>query len=391
MVARMTICIVATVTLACSGGEQTTTDVGADESGSAADFYTADVGAESEEQFSAEVTGDLAADQESEAQPYLLEANYEIEHLLDLTGALPGEAGQLLNLVVDTYYNPQSILLDLIVASLVQQVGEPVPDEFWSPLEDSLSDVINDWLLMNTPDCIQDLFVVGQDVVQIASQVELRSLTMVSPGQDLYFCQGAHYWQQVILTWKAGCDPLAPGYAECGKYVFTVEDLLAAAIPISLEPTEFTCMVANIDDFIVDTHSWNVTPGLLVLLAVNEILLPAACGENDLVAWLHQMLDCQAVANAVWTETLEPLGLSVPQVESACLEAVESLVFPVQETVELLSAEGGLKIHGKCGLVGTDPNLGADTLADGLWFGHASVNGTQGGDLEGQFTGQKEL
>lgn len=333
---------------------------------------------------------DLVTVEWSEPATWVVAGDYDVTHLLDLALAIPGEAGELVNLIVDLFYDPGPLVVSLMLSSLAQQVGPDVPEETWSLFEDALADTINAWLLSNSPDCIQDFFVVGQDLVQILAKLELHSLTSISSMEQEWACQGVHDWTELVLVWKAGCNPSAPGYAQCGRFTFSPADLLATSFPIDLKQSAFTCMTTDEPDYlIIDTHSWDISPGRVVLLALNELILPAVCGEVELLAWVDGMVDCEAVADGLGTEPLKTLGVEKVQVQDACQAAVETMTGPIHSIVADLVAPAQLKIHGKSHLTDHDGDFVVDELTDGLWWGSVVVGQSQGGDLEGEFAGVK--
>ncbi len=100
---------------------------------------------------------------------------YDTINHFDFTDAIPGQAGEIINFVVDLFYDPGKIIIDLVKELVAQYVGSWVTDIVFGLFEDALADVVTNWLLNNSPDFIQDLFVIGQDLVQIVKNVELQS------------------------------------------------------------------------------------------------------------------------------------------------------------------------------------------------------------------------
>ncbi|MBM4371117.1 MAG: hypothetical protein FJ098_05660, partial [Deltaproteobacteria bacterium] len=171
---------------------------------------------------------------------------YDAKSTFDFTGAIPGEVGEIINLVVDLFYDPGSFIIDMVKLLVSQYIGSWVTDLAFSLFEDMLGDLITEWLLNNSPDFIQDFFVIGQDLVQIVKALTLTSELKISKLSNDYYIQGIQSWQGIILYWKLGCPkPGEPGYdPECGAIPFGLQDLEDTDVPMDLITGQFTGMIA---------------------------------------------------------------------------------------------------------------------------------------------------
>lgn len=322
---------------------------------------------------------------------YLLTLNpagtYDTINHFDFTGAIPGQAGEIINFVVDLFYDPGKIIIDLIKDLIAQYAGEWLTDIAFSLFEDMLADLVTDWLLNNSPGFIQDFFVIGQDLVQIVKNVELTSELKLSKLTSDYYFQGQQNWLGINLYWKLNCDENDP--PECGQYPFSLQDLSNSDVPIDLITGQFTGMIANFDNLIIDTHKIDLNYGKLVLFVINEMLLPAISGFNSIEDLLYSIIDCQSIADGFVGDVLGALGIDEDDVLGACTSVVGFIVSPIEEVISSLTIDSKLRIHGKCRMVDEDDNLIVDKLVEGFWWGHVEIGSDEGAEFEGDFEAVK--
>jgi len=316
---------------------------------------------------------------------------YDTINHFDFTDAIPGQAGQIINFVVDLFTNPGKIIIDLIKGLVKQYIGEWITDIAFGLFEDMLADLVTDWLLNNSPDFIQDFFVIGQDIVQIVNNVELTSQLKLSKLTNDYYFQGQQSWQGINLYWKLGCPKEGEeGYdPACGQYPFSLQDLSDSDFPIDIITGNFTGMIANYDNLIIDTHKIDLNYGKLILFVINEMLLPAISGYNSLEDLLYSIIDCEGLADGFVGDVLGAIGIDEDDVEGFCLSAVAFIVSPVEEMISSLTIDSKLRVHGKCRMLDEDDDLMVDKLVEGLWWGHVEIGSEEGAEFEGDFEAVK--
>lgn len=303
---------------------------------------------------------------------------YQMTSTFAMASALPGQAGELANLVVDLFYNPGPFLIDMMTMQAEAYVGPWVTDVAFGLFEDALADIVADVLLNTSPDWVQDLFVVAQDLVQIVNTLTLTSelhLT-VAGGVGPYSLQGVLEWQLLNLQW------------ESGVYQFTPQQLADTAVPIAITSSQFTG-VATFDQLLIDAYTIDLNLGKLVLLIMNEILVPAVAPYNDVEELVYSIIDCQAVADGVSESVLDANGLTHDDVESFCEGAVDLMVSPVENVLAGLSVDSDLQVQGVCDLVDDEGDLIVDRLENGLWSGQTQVSGQQGAEFDGIFQAER--
>lgn len=316
---------------------------------------------------------------------------YDTVNQFDFTDAIPGQAGEIINLIVDLFYDPGKIIIDLVKELISQYIGEWITDIAFSLFEDMLADLITDWLLNNSPGFMQDFFVIGQDLVQIVKNVELTSELKLSKLTNDYYFQGIQNWLGINLYWKLGCAKEGePGYdPECGKNPFSLQDLSNSDVPIDLITGQFTGMIANFDNLIIDTHKVDLNYGKLILFVINEMILPAISGFNSLTDLLYSIIDCPAIAEGFVGDILDAIGVDQDEVEDACTSVVGFIVSPIESIIGGLAIDSKLRIHGKCTMVDDNDDLMVDKLVDGFWWGHVEIGSDEGAEFEGTFNAVK--
>jgi hypothetical protein len=318
---------------------------------------------------------------------------YDTINHFDFTDAIPGQAGQVINFIVDLFYDPGKIIIDLIKELVAQYVGGWVTDIVFGLFEDALADVVTGWLLNNSPDFIQDLFVIGQDLVQIVKNVELQSQLKLSKLTNDYYFQGIQNWIGINLYWKLGCAKEGePGYdPACGKNEFSLQDLQNSDVPLDLITGQFTGMIANYDTLIIDTHKIDLNYGKLILFVINEMILPAISNYNSIEDLLYSIIDCKSVADGIVGDVLDAIGIDNDDVESACVSVVSFIVSPIEELISGLTLDSKLRIHGKCRMMDEDNDLMVDRLVEGFWWGHVEIGAEEGAEFEGDFAGERAV
>jgi hypothetical protein len=315
------------------------------------------------------------------------EGKFDLTHHLELPASEGLEAvAQIVLLLIDLYSNPGPVVTDLIVELVKQKVGPGFAEYAWDLLEDVVADAIADGLADNGPECLQDLFLESQSLAAVATHVDLHSQSELAQAAMPGSCTGQHVWTGLALYWNSGCNPAAPGYDGCAKIPFSPAELADTAAPIVLPPTAFTAH-AESSDLAFDPHAVPLDPGRVALLALNCVILPATCSAGDAVAFAHAAVDCPAMAAAIPSALLEPLGLAPQDMEDFCDQAMDLLVLPIAEKAQAAAGNGTLMLQGSCKLSDPDQDQTTDALAEGTWSGLLLRPGQPDASLAGTFSG----
>jgi len=336
---------------------------------------------------------------ESTLQLHLMPLNaagiYDATNIFDFTGAIPGEAGMIIDMIVELFTAPGGLIIDLVKVAVATQIGELATDALFYLFEDLLADLISDWLLNNSPDFIQDLFLVGEDLIQIVHHLTLTSDLHISKLQNDYYIEGTQFFLGVTLYWKLGCAQEGePDYdPECGALPLSLEDLENTDIPVNIIEGKFTATVDNWNHLTVSKHELQLNYGALILFVLNDILLPAVSDYNSIEDLLYSILDCNAIASGLGG-ILEPLGVSDQEVEDFCNQAVGIVVSPIEEMIASLSLNSHLVLWGEGTMVDDDGDLYVDRFTNGHWDGYIYFSNDpndQGNLLTGEWHAEKEI
>jgi hypothetical protein len=316
-----------------------------------------------------------SSDTNDDAQlPLSTGSTYAVEHHLDLTLCMNYDSA-LINFLVDLFYNPGESVVDLTV----QHLSLSLPDDFDDPaclatFQSALTDAVDAWLLQNSPDYVQELFLLGQDLFLFAHDLELHgemTLTLV----DEWFLKGSNHFDLLKIHWNGGVHELTP------------EQLASLGYPFALADSAFTAMVANHDVLIIDTHTIDLSPGALELLVIEKLLLPSVSPYDSISAMKGALMDCAALAAAVDPLVLECMGAGTADLVESCNATVDFLFEPILEMSAGLLQDQHIRLHGKCHLADDDGDLLVDRLVNGLWFGHEYFKGEEAGQVDGTFEG----
>ncbi len=321
---------------------------------------------------------------------------YDTTNVFNFTGAIPGEAGMIIDMVVNLFTDPGVVIIDLIKAAIATQIGELATDAIFGLFEDMLADLISDWLLNNSPDFIQDLFVVGQDLIQIVHHVTLTSDLHISKLQNDYYIEGTQFFLGITLYWKLGCpEEGEPDYdPECGALPLTLEDLEDTEIPVNILEGKFTATVDNWNHLTVSKHEIQLNYGALILFVINDLLLPAVSDYDSIEDLLYSIIDCHAIATGFAGDLLGALGISEQDIEDTCNGAVTMIVSPVEEMIASLSLNSHLVLWGQGTMQDDDGDLYVDRFENGSWEGYiyfSSDPSDQGNIFTGTWHAEKEL
>lgn len=247
------------------------------------------------------------------------------------------------------------------------------------PFKDAIANVVTDYIKDRSPAWLQDFFTIGESMMDVINHMELHSdLQLLKPQQ--YTVTGAHFYKELWLYWKVGCDPSAPDFADCGRIILSMEDLQAADVPTDILGGEFSATISNFNRLLVHQHEVGLHYGKLVLYVLNEIIIKTITNDqaNSLLGVAQLWIDCPSIAEDIagLVGNLPGLGSNVEQdIEKMCVDTVKGLFGFVDDYLGALTLGSTLMMRGSATLV--DDNCDADLLVDRI------INGQWDGYLEG--------
>jgi hypothetical protein len=332
---------------------------------------------------------------------------YDSTSQMDFTGAIPGQVGEIVNLMVQLFYSPAEFIYNTIMELVAAYFGTfwaDIADTVLSPFKNYLFNLVNDWLLNNSPDWLQCFFQVGQDVVQIVANIELTGqIKLTKLGND-WTIQGEETWNGLNLYWHLGCSQTGPckGFNfnplegvcnydsehDACKCPVSMTALQDTNLPMDIIKGVFYGQIANFDNLIIQQHKVEINYGKLIMWVINDLIIPAVTGGqyHSLEDAIKAVIDCQGIANGMLGDLLDAIGLDRDILKDACDGAVTIFVDPIEEIIGALKLDSSIRLQGSCTMVDTDDNLTVDKLINGVWLGTIEVDGEQGPEFEGEFS-----
>ena len=314
---------------------------------------------------------------------------YDMEAVFDFTGAIPGEVGRIVDLVVNLFYSPGDFafdLIDLVIDYYFGQAIGTIVDWVVGLFRDYLVEFMNDWLLNESPDWVQDFFTIGQDLTQIIGRMTLLANLRIAKVMNEQTVNGQENWIGLALYWRLGCpDEDEPDYdPECGRWDISLDEIQNTAFPLDLITGYWTGNINNFDHLSIEPHGIQLNYGRLILFVINEMLLPWINPDyHDLTDLILGVVDCDGMADGVVGDLLDNLGIERDDVRDFCVSSITTVVDPIILIVYGLGADSHLRLYGDATLVDETNNLVVDEIIDGSFTGHIEMGtGEQGQEFE---------
>ncbi|MGM0577573.1 MAG: hypothetical protein ACQEXJ_17745 [Myxococcota bacterium] len=314
---------------------------------------------------------------------------YDANNYLDFTGAIPGEVGEIVDQITTLFTDPGKFLIDQIKALLSNWVPSIITDPVFDLFEDQLADFFTDWILNKSPEWLQDVFVIGEDLTQIIHSLNLLGTLKISKLHNDYYVQGVLYWDGIVLWWHYGCPKEdEPDYdPDCGRNEFSIDALSNTEMPQNVIEGKWTGSITNFDRLDIDNHTIKINYGLLIIFVLNEMILPEITGEDNLTDGVLALVNCPSIGESFSDGLLGQLanlfGIGKDDITDLCVDGVTLVVKPVELIIGNLALDSQLRLQGNAVMVDDDDDLVVDEIIEGEWFGHIEMDGTQGPQFDG--------
>ena len=309
------------------------------------------------------------------------------------TGQITQQVCCVINEIETFFTNPGEIVIDVIVEVAKQFLPTIIVDAVANIFKDAVAKIITDLLFNNAPAFISDFFTIGQDMVGIITQPELRSDLLISKLENNYTVQGTHFYTGIVLYWKIGCNPADPNYDTCGQMVFDLQDLQNTEVPLDLVEGKFTASIADFDRLIVNQHAIKLAYGKLVLFVLNEILIATITGgqAHSVLEAAKLWIDCKAIADGVIGEVIGLIpGLDKSDVENVCNSTIDILLTPVDLFLGSLTLDSNISLQGSGIMVDDTCDLKVDRIVNGVWTGQIQTSESAQSPITGTWDATKK-
>ncbi len=311
--------------------------------------------------------------------------NYDSISNFDFTGAIPGQVGDIVDEISLLFSSPGQFLINQIKKLASLYVGEFITDAVFSLFERKVAEIIDDWMFNSSPDWVQDILTVGQDLFQIVNNLEMLATLRINKLQNDYYIQGVLLWDGIALYWRLGCaEPGESGYdPACGRNEFSLAQFSNTEFPMDIVEGRWTGSVQNFDQLDIDNHTIKINYGKLIIFALNELILPAVSGTNNLTDAILSFVNCRSIAEGIYFSALSGIGIDVDDIEGFCTGAITIITEPVMFILGGLAVDSQMRMSGHAVLVDNNNDLRVDLIEDGTFRGHFESDGQEGSPFTG--------
>src|SRR5690606_18358743 len=199
-------------------------------------------------------------------------------------------------------------------------------------------------------------------------------------------------WDGVALYWRLGCPREGePGYdPACGRNEFSLAAFSDTQFPMDIVEGRFTASIQNFDQLDIDNHTIKINYGKLIIFALNELILPAVSGHDNLEDAILSFVNCASIADSIYFSALGTIGISESDIEGFCTGAIQVIVQPVMFVLGALAVDSQLRLSGHAVLVDADDDLRVDRIERGSFLGHFESDGQQGSPFTGVWSAVRQ-
>lgn len=325
---------------------------------------------------------------------------YEVINHFDFTEAIPGEVGLVIQNLV-RFFGDQNhereigaVIFDVIeqlAREVAGTIGGLVIELIGNWVEDDLNDLINGYIDNDAPQWVRDFFTIGSDLVSVVSNIEVISEMSFTKSRSDGTFDGAQSWVGLAFYWRLDCEPTDP--EECGRYAFTMDQIVEGANGIQLVFGQFDGRVHSYNRGIINEHTMDLQYGRLVLFVLNQIILPRfANGATSLSEALLNLANCPDFANRLTggRDQLRLGGFNIvsrDRIESWCVSAMNLVGSGASFILQGLEIDTRMSLQGELVFIEETDDLGVDRITEGDWRGSIRTAQEAAPPFDGDFEG----
>jgi hypothetical protein len=303
----------------------------------------------------------------------------------DFTDALAdsGSIGAIIVRVLDIFENPGQAIYNEIINLVELLVGGIISggiDLFLdlTGLDSQFQNMINNFIAQN--DALSKIFAAGRDLRDVVANLQIHSQLTIGKLDSNYEFQGRDNWTGLTLYWRWNCDANSP--PDCGA-IPLVADANGEIGDLGVLSSEWRGRVVAYNQLQIDTHTLSLRYGRLILLILNEYILPQLTdgNANTLTDAFAYWIGCPTLALNITGSDGEICALGAcltnTQIENFCSSAVSTIFSFANIALQSLEFDIGLNLGGQGKLVEIDSDGFADLIEDGTFTGF--IQNTDGG------------
>ena len=356
-------------------------------------------------------TGDIRINEDESRQvtvsllllPLDPSGNYEVINHFDFTDAIPGQVGEVINNLVRFFgdaNNEREIggiifdVVDRLAREAAGSIGGLVIDLIRGWVEDDLNRLINEYIDNDGPEWLRDFFTIGTDLISVVSNMEVISEINLTKARSDGTFDGSQNWIGLAFYWRLPCDD-APPEDECGRYAFTMDDVVENASGINLVFGQFTGRIHSYNQGVINLHNMDLQYGRLILFVLNQIILPEiANGATSISDALLHLANCPGFATRMTggRDYLRLGGINIvsrARIEQWCSSAMGVTGSAATYLLDGLEVDMRMDLQGEMSFVEESDDLTVDRITEGLWWGAIRTADESAPPFSGDFAGER--
>jgi hypothetical protein len=326
---------------------------------------------------------------------------YDVINHYDFTDAIPGRVGEVIDGLVRFFGDANnereigSVIFD-VVEQLAREaagsIGGLVINLISNWVEDDLNDLINRYIDEDGPEWVRSFFTIGSDLISVVSNMEVLSEMRFTKARSDGTFDGSQSWVGLAFYWRLNCEE---GDAECGRYDFTMDDVVDGASGIGLVFGQFDGRVHSYNQGVINMHTMDLQYGRLILFVLNELILPrVAGGATSLSEALINLANCPGFASRLTggRDYLRLGGINIvsrSRIEQWCTSAMSTTGTAANYLINGLEIDTRMDLQGELTFVEESDDLVVDRLTEGSWWGSIRTSEEAAPPFSGDFAGER--
>jgi len=338
--------------------------------------------------------------------PLDIDGDYTFATDLHLNEALPPPADEIVARVEQFFVDPAGLVLYYIGEYLAANTSITA-EQFENATRaagvllgyDSIEEALYANVIDRLPSEVIATMNVGGDVVGLMNNLRVGGDMLLSNNEGIV--SGRYGWQDFLFTWRLGSECDFTNTC-CGRTTFSGEEVglepVGAALAGVFEEIEVERGAAPRGTIAIDEHRLDLQYGNLILFTLNQFVLPALTGQDNLACGIESIMGCEPGGSFVcggpnvgtcgcdrianWLATNIPsLPLDPAVVASGCSLGMQAAQNLVQEQLNRLVFNGVdngyLSMRMELEVVDNDFNLAGDHV-EGTPIGQLQLGDTIG-------------
>lgn len=318
-----------------------------------------------------------------------LTGTYDYDATFDMTGALPdGIVGDVFGTVIQMFDDPDDPALYLV------QLFEDQVGDFPAWAESAAVDLVKSLIDKYVPERLLQIMTWIGDAANVVSNLTFEGTLTIAEDQGGNL-QATETWQNVVFTWRGGCDPrTAPG-CQFRKIALRNTYIKEQTFTYPVTPDGLVLDIPAHDRTIPYVRFFQ----LFILQVVYPEIVPGATTTGQV---LNDAVNCQGMATRIATsddaDDADPnayhiagFELTVDQMTGWCGSALTLAGTAADSKLDDLasSVPSSVTLQGAAEIKDANRDLVCEELANGAWSGSMTVDGTPD-DVTGTFAATRQ-